>query len=63
MTVFKVKWMTASTAAHVYCRAFSAPNPEHTFASLGNLTIRKNEFDALKAAFSGATFEEEDLNR
>lgn len=63
MSVFKVKYMTAPGAGHVYCRVFSASREGTTFAALGNLTVRKGEeFEDLKAAFAGAVWEEEDLS-
>jgi hypothetical protein len=64
MAVFKVKYMTAPGAGHVYVRVFSAPHAELTYAALGILTIRKGEeFTDFQRAFAGATFEEEDLSR
>jgi len=63
MSVFKVKYMTAPGARHVYVRVFSARHVELTYAALGNLTIRKGEeWIDFQRAFAGASFEEEDLN-
>lgn len=62
MSVFKVKWMTTPGAGHVYVRVFSSPSPNHTYAALGNLTMRKGEeWEAFQRAFSGAIYEEEHL--
>ena len=59
MAVFKVKWMTAPMIEHVYLRVFSARQPNTTFAALGNLTLRKDEFEDFKVAFPGAIYERE----
>jgi hypothetical protein len=55
--IFRVRYMTADVIPHVYCQIFVSPSPDQTFASIGNLTMRKPEFEAFRAAFK-AEFEE-----
>jgi hypothetical protein len=59
MITFRVRYMTAPRLAHVYCRVFAAPGDGGTFASLGDLTMRKDEFDAFRSGFTAAEFIEE----
>lgn len=61
MSVFKIKYMTAPTAKHVYCRVFASSSPNETYAALGNLTIRKSEFEDFKRACSGTAFFDDDV--
>lgn len=57
---FRVRYMTAPAVPHVYCRVFAAPNADSTFASLGNLTMRREEFAAFRLMFDEAEFVAED---
>ncbi len=50
--VFRVRYMTADFIPHVYCRVFVASFATETFAPLGNLTMRKPEFEAFRLSFS-----------
>jgi hypothetical protein len=59
MSMFKVKYLNAPGTQHVYLRVFVTSDPPSTWAALGNLTVRKTEFEDFKRAFSGATFEDE----
>ena len=60
MSVFKVKYLATPRVKHVYCRVFASPSPNHTYHSLGNLTLGAGEeFEAFQRAFSGAAFEDD----
>jgi hypothetical protein len=49
---------------HVHCRVFSTPNPNGTWAKLGDLTVSRGpEFRDLCAAFRGADMLGEDENQ
>jgi hypothetical protein len=50
--------MTTATFPHVYCRLFVAPSPDLTFAAIGSLTMRKNEFAAFQKAFDAEFIED-----
>lgn len=53
--VFKVRYEVAG--GHVHCTLFVAKHPNQTWANCGNFCVSDGEeFDALRAAFSGATF-------
>jgi hypothetical protein len=54
---FRVRYQLGPV--HVYCRLFVAPRSEHTFAHIGSFTLRIDEFDALRSAFTGAEFVED----
>jgi hypothetical protein len=58
-TVFKVRYTTAEGLPHVYCQLFAAPAPEATFAHLGSLTLRKQEFERLRECFDADFVEDE----
>lgn len=57
---FKCKYSDPQVGHHVYCRLFVARQINETYAQLGNgFNVRRGEeFDALRAAMSGVTFEE-----
>lgn len=58
--IFKVLYKPARAyAGHVMCRVFVSPGPNRTWANLGVLIVRVDEFEALRAAMSGFTFEPE----
>jgi hypothetical protein len=60
MSVFKIKYLQAPGAKHVYLRVFSAPSPQMTYRGLGNLTVTKGqEFEDFKLACSGIPFEDD----
>lgn len=49
--IFRVRYMTTDFSPHVYCRVFAAERVGLTFAPLGNLTMRKAEFEEFREAF------------
>ena len=50
--IFRVHYMRVpALRGHVYCRVYVAPCPKTTFASMGSLTMRHDEFDAFREAF------------
>lgn len=60
--VFKIRYIDPKVGGHVYCRLYSAPQINETYSQLttGSITVRRGEeFDALRAAMSGVTFEEQ----
>ena len=57
---FRVRYMTAPGVPHIYCRVFAAPSTDATFAALGNLTMRREEFEAFRMLFKDAEFLIED---
>lgn len=60
--VFKIVYNDPKIGGHVYCRLFAAAGINQTYAQLtnGSITVRKGaEFEALRAAMSGVTFEEQ----
>ncbi len=59
MIKFRVRYTTTKTGPHVYSRVFVATNGG-TYASTGNLTMRKEEFEAFRRAFIDAEFIEEE---
>jgi hypothetical protein len=59
---FRVRYMTAPGVPHIYCRVFAAPGTDATFAALGNLTMRREEFEAFRMTFDKAEFVAEDSN-
>jgi hypothetical protein len=56
MIMFRVRYMTAPGMPHVYCRVFVAGEGGGQFASTGNLTMRRSEFEAFRKAFKDAEF-------
>lgn len=52
MPIFRVQYMTTEAIPHVYCRVFSAPDRDKTFASCGQLTMRKDEFEVFRKLFN-----------
>ena len=59
MSVFRARYKTADGIPHVYLRFFASPSPNQTYAALGNLTLRKSEFEDFKRACSGIPFIED----
>jgi len=59
MMVFRVHYMTAPAVPHVYCRVFVAPRINETFAAVGSLTMRKNDFESFRNRFDAEFIEEE----
>jgi hypothetical protein len=60
--IFRVHFMTSVLIPHVYVRIFASHRPGATFAGLGNLTMRKEEFRAFRQAFSAEFVESNDLD-
>lgn len=58
MTTFRARFMTADFIPHVYVRVFVSPRPGATFSALGNLTMRKPDFEAFRNAFKAEFIEE-----
>jgi hypothetical protein len=56
--IFRVHYMTTATIPHVYCRLFVAGGPNLTFAAIGSLTMRKNEFAAFETHFDAEFIED-----
>lgn len=56
--IFRVRFMTADMIPHVYCRIFVTKRIGMTWATIGSLTMRKEEFDAFKTAFRAEFIEE-----
>jgi hypothetical protein len=54
--IWKVTHQTAG--GHVHCSLFSAPRAGSTFAKYGDFCVRVDEFDQLRIAMRGVTFEE-----
>jgi len=59
MTSFRVRYQTAPGIPHVYCRVFVAQNGG-TYAATGNLTMRREEFDAFRQSFNAEFIAEGD---
>jgi len=59
MSVFRVRWQ--QLGGHVHCRLFCAKHPNQTYAKCGEFVVREGEeFESLRAQFSGAHFLAED---
>ena len=58
--IFKTTFKSTNGGGqHVVCRMFVTPSPDQAWANMGTLIVRADEFDALRAAMSGFTFEPE----
>ena len=56
--IFKVVYKPANGyAGHIMCRVFSSPAPNRTWANLGVLICRREEFESMRAAMSGVDFQ------
>lgn len=60
---FRARYMSAPGIPHVYVRLFVAPAPDQTFAAVGSLTMRKDDFATFRAVCPGIEFIEEDTSR
>lgn len=58
MSVFRIRWK--QLGGHIHMRVFSAPQPNYTFAKLGDLCCTKAEFHDLQLAMAGIQFIEEE---
>ena len=58
MIKFRVRYIITEHVPHVYCRIFSAKNGG-TFEGLGNLTMRRDEFDKFRVQFDAEFVAEE----
>lgn len=58
MTVFRVRYQTLG--GHVHCRVFAAPSPD-TFAKIGDLVVRVDEFAQLRIALPMVEFIESEI--
>lgn len=57
MIVFRVRYMDVPQSPHIYCRVFVAINGG-TYASTGNLTMRRAEFNELREKFDAEFIKE-----
>ena len=58
--LFKARYRPSQAhTGHVQCRVFISPAPNRTWATLGHLTVRVEEFESMRAAMSGVIFEPE----
>lgn len=58
MTMFRVRYMEQPGLPHVYCRVFAAYDGG-TYAGLGNLTMRRNEFEQFRTKFNAEFVKDE----
>jgi len=56
--IFRVRYMTAPSIPHVYCRVFAAVDGG-TFAAMGSLTMRQAEFGRFQELFQAEFIREE----
>ena len=58
MSVFKIHYQATPGIPHVFCRLYVAPAPNLTYASCGNFTVRRGEFEDLRQMMPGVQFED-----
>jgi hypothetical protein len=58
MILFRVRYMNTPSIPHVYCRVFVATDSGH-YASVGNLTMRRDEFAVFRVRFEAEFVKDE----
>lgn len=54
--IFRVRYHTLDHLPHVYCALYVACSLDQTFAQCGTFTVRKEEFEPMREAFSKVEF-------
>lgn len=59
MNIFKVRYMSSPSIPHIYCRVFVSNDKGANYAAIGNLTLRRDDFEAFRKSFKAEFVEDQ----